>query len=166
MMISLLTGAAFMFNLAIEPWRAVNDGVMGGISSGQMSATTEGLLFHGTLSLENSGGFSSVRRLITEDLSQSRGMRLTIKGDKRTYQLRFREDDRFDGLAWRREFQTDGSVQTIEIEYAEFEAVFRGRVQRGQGSMDPAKIQQVGFLIADKQPGEFSLEILGWEVLL
>jgi monofunctional biosynthetic peptidoglycan transglycosylase len=92
-------------------------------------------------------------------------MRLTIKGDKRTYQLRFREDDRFDGQAWRREFQTDGDVQTIEIDYAEFEAVFRGRVLRGQGSMDPEKIRQVGFLIADKQPGEFSLEVLEWEVL-
>ena len=154
-----------MLNLSIEPWRVINDGVMGGMSSGRMSATAEGLRFHGLLSLENNGGFSSVRRLVSEDLSQTRGLRITVRGDERKYQLRVREDALFDGPAWRTEFQTDGTVQTFDFGYAEFEAVFRGRVLDGAGHIDPMKIRQIGFLIADKQAGEFSLEILGLDAL-
>ena len=43
-------------------WRIVNDGVMGGLSKGNISFTDGGtMVFKGNLSLENNGGFSSVR---------------------------------------------------------------------------------------------------------
>ena len=43
-------------------WRIINDGVMGGESQGKFYIDTEGNgIFEGTISLENNGGFSSVR---------------------------------------------------------------------------------------------------------
>jgi hypothetical protein len=43
-------------------WQALNDGVMGGISDGRFRITPDKTLeFFGTLSLENNGGFASVR---------------------------------------------------------------------------------------------------------
>jgi len=43
-------------------WQAVNDGVMGGVSDGRFRITDRQTLeFYGTLSLENNGGFASVR---------------------------------------------------------------------------------------------------------
>ncbi|HEY5775431.1 MAG TPA: CIA30 family protein, partial [Xanthomonadales bacterium] len=62
-------------NMDIEPWRSINDGVMGGLSAGGMSQTVEGLKFAGRLSLENNGGFSSVRRSVSQDLSKATAVR-------------------------------------------------------------------------------------------
>ena len=43
-------------------WRVVDDGVMGGLSKGNFGVSSGGILtFRGTLSLENNGGFSSIR---------------------------------------------------------------------------------------------------------
>ena len=161
----LAIGAAIMISNAADSWLPLNDGVMGGVSSGGMIDIEDGMQFRGTLSLANNGGFSSVRHLVTEDLSNSTGIRLTIRGDGRSYQFRIRQDGRFDGVAWRQEFQTDGSVQMLVLNYPDFVPVWRGRQVRDAGSIDSAQIQQLGFMIADKQPGDFSLSILKIELL-
>ena len=47
---------------AAEPgWTAVNDGVMGGVSRGGAKLIDGSLHFRGILSLDNNGGFSSIR---------------------------------------------------------------------------------------------------------
>ena len=47
---------------AAQAWQPVNDGVMGGVSDGRFKITDQGTMeFLGTLSLENNGGFASVR---------------------------------------------------------------------------------------------------------
>jgi hypothetical protein len=43
-------------------WSSINDGVMGGVSVGQIVKTAEGLRFEGRLSLENNGGFAPTRQ--------------------------------------------------------------------------------------------------------
>ena len=43
-------------------WQIVNDGVMGGLSKGNVEHTSDNIMhFWGTLSLDNNGGFSTVR---------------------------------------------------------------------------------------------------------
>lgn len=145
--------------LELEPWRAINDGVMGGVSSGEMVATAEGLRFQGVLSLENNGGFASVRRLLAVDLSGFDGVRVKIRGDGRTYQLRFRQDGGFDGVSWRAEFSTNGKWQSIELPFQRFEPVWRGRPVPEAGPLVAGQVRQLGFLLADKQPGVFGLDI-------
>jgi NADH dehydrogenase [ubiquinone] 1 alpha subcomplex assembly factor 1 len=45
-----------------KEWQTVNDGVMAGVSDGKFKITDKKTLeFYGTLSLENDGGFASVR---------------------------------------------------------------------------------------------------------
>lgn len=141
------------------PWQTVNDGVMGGISSSRMVKAAGALNFEGALSLENNGGFASVRRLVDTDLSQATRVRLEVRGDGRTYQFRFRQNDRFDGVAWRAEFTATESWQTVDLSFDEFIPVFRGRRVPEAGQLVPALIRQVGFMLADKTPGPFKLEI-------
>ena len=104
--------------MGLAPWRAINDGVMGGLSQGEMVAIDGGLRFQGVTSLENSGGFASVRRFVDADLGSAGSVRLEIKGDGRRYQFRLRTDDNYDGIAWRAVFDTDGSWQTIELPFS------------------------------------------------
>ena len=165
MIFLLAAGTVIMMSMSEESWYAVNDGVMGGISSGKMTVTDKQLLFHGELSLENNGGFASVRRPVNGDMKGSIGIRLTVKGDGRKYQLRLRQDRNFDGVAWRHEFSTDGSTQVLELKYTDFEPVFRGRLVKRAGPVVPGQITQVGFMIADKMEGPFSLSVLKIEVI-
>jgi hypothetical protein len=47
----------------VPGWQVVNDDVMGGVSTGKFDVTNGVASFRGKLSLENSGGFASVRSL-------------------------------------------------------------------------------------------------------
>lgn len=159
------TNSTCLMDMSIEPWLTVNDAVMGGLSSGGMVMLKEHLTFQGYLSLQNNGGFSSVRRPTQESFAHSNGIRLTVEGDGRRYQLRLRQDRNFDGIAWRREFITDGSIQLVELPFAEFEPVYRGQTVPNAGTLEPGLIRQIGFLIADKTEGAFSLSILKMEII-
>ena len=45
----------------VEPWRSINDGVMGGLSEGEIAWKDTVMLWSGQTSLENNGGFASIR---------------------------------------------------------------------------------------------------------
>ncbi len=146
----------------LQDWRVVTDGVMGGLSRGEIIMTDSGTaVFQGILSLENNGGFSSTRTLPRPyNLDGYDGITLRVRGDGNTYQLRLRLDDRFDGVAYRYSFQTEADQwMTVEIPFSECVPVFRGRELRDVDPVAPAKIQQIGFLVSDKQAGPFRLEV-------
>ena len=70
---------------------------MGGLSKGHGSFSDANTLrFFGKPSLENNGGFSSIR---TKDLNLGlqdyKGLAMRVKGDGRTYQLRLNTDSKF-----------------------------------------------------------------------
>ncbi|NND44936.1 MAG: CIA30 family protein [Xanthomonadales bacterium] len=156
-----LAAVSGMIGLELNPqaWRTVNDGVMGGVSSGQVTASDDGLRFSGELSLENNGGFASARRPISEDLSAAQAVRISVRGDGRRYQLRLRQDGRFDGIAWRAHFETGPDWQDIEIPLAAFEPVYRGRPVPDAGKLEPARLRQLGLMLADGTPGAFHVEL-------
>ena len=145
----------------VGAWRAVHDTVMGGRSDGGLTASGDGALFSGNLSLENRGGFASVRGpRRAYDLRGCNGARIEARGDARRFQLRFRTDDQFDGMAWRA-FCTPSPDEwrSFELPFANFEPVFRGRVLGAAGGLDPARIERVGIMLADKTAGPYRLEI-------
>ena len=87
-------------------------------------------------------------------------MLLQVRGDGKEYQLRLRTDDRFDGISCRYQFTTQkGIAQTVRASFTESEPVFRGRIIEGAAPLVPERVQQLGFLIADKQAGSFRLEV-------
>ena len=149
-------------------WRAVNDGVMGGVSRGGIQRTNENTgLFSGILSLDNNGGFASVRTdLGACDLSEEAGLEIRVRGDGRTYQVRLRTDDRFDGIAYRAEFATSKDEWTVaHIPFERFLPTFRGTRVTDAPPLDVSHTRQLAFMLADKRPGAFSLEIdyvRGW----
>jgi len=169
MIYSLAMSVAFMaivdISMDIEPWRSINDGVMGGRSAGGMEQSDEGLRFAGRLSLENNGGFSSVRRFVSQDLSGTSGVRIQVRGDGRQYQFRIRQSSGFNGVAWSAAFTSSEEWQQVDLGFDQFTPVFRGRSVPQAGPVVPSAIQQIGFLLADKDPGRFELEIRGIEFI-
>jgi len=143
-------------------WQVVNDTVMGGRSSSGMRSGSEGLVFAGDLSLENNGGFASVRRPMPDGLPEGADRFVVrVRGDGNTYKLRARTNGRFDGVSYERSFETvAGEVVEVELPLAEFRPVFRGRTVPGQPELAAAAVRQLGLLISDKQEGSFALEVL------
>ena len=146
----------------MDAWRIVNDGVMGGLSQSQMWLTDQNTaIFQGRVSLDNYGGFASVRAIQSSaKTSGHTGIRLRVKGDGRNYQLRLRTDNRFDGASYRSEFSTQqGKWTTIDMPFAEMVPTFRGRVLADYPAVDPAQVRQLGFLISNKVAEPFRLEV-------
>jgi monofunctional biosynthetic peptidoglycan transglycosylase len=152
-------------SLKTASWTVIDDGVMGGRSSGQVTWHGGRLVFHGQLSLENNGGFSSIRTSLDGSLDGIRAIRLTVRGDRRTYQMRLRQGQQFDGVAWRHEFPTSPEWQTLDLPLKDFRPGFRGRDVPEAGAVDAGAVCQIGFLVGDKIAGAFRLEIAAIEAL-
>ncbi len=142
-------------------WIAVHDTVMGGRSRGHLEVMDDLAVFTGHLNLDNGGGFASVRTLPRDfELAAATGLMLRARGDGRTYQVRLRTDTAFDGVAWQFSFPTtDGEWSTVLAPLQRFVPVWRGRPVTGHGPLDPGRIQQLGFLVAGGQAGDFRLEV-------
>ena len=151
----------YRFDRDVMPWRSINDGVMGGLSSGGMRLENGIAVFGGTLSLENNGGFSSIRSIPADHgLAGKNGLVLRVRGDGRTYGLRLRTNDRFDGPSYQAALPTrNGEWTEVSIPFENFEAVFRGRTLPRHPKLAPENIRTFGLIIADKQPGDFRLEL-------
>ncbi|MCH1509690.1 MAG: CIA30 family protein [Akkermansiaceae bacterium] len=144
-------------------WRVVDDGVMGGLSKGNFGVSDGGILtFKGMLSLENNGGFSSIRtERVKMDLSGADGLLVRVRGDGRTYQMRFGTDARFRGMeiSFMAEFKTSrGEWVEVKIPFDQFKGSFRGMNLKDE-VFDPSKVSRVGLLLADKNPGAFELNV-------
>ena len=148
-------------------WTAVNDGVMGGLSQSRPEITEAGnLLFAGNVSLENNGGFASIRHNAESmQVERGEGVMLRVKGDGKKYQFRIRTSDRFDGIAYKVDFETkEGVWLEFRFPWNVFIATFRGRTIEDAPALKPLNIRQIGFLIADQQEGSFKLEVQTLEV--
>jgi len=144
-------------------WMNVDDVVMGGVSDSAMQLTSDGTaVFAGNLSLENSGGFASVRTVLAQrNYADFDGFRIRAKGDGKRYSFRARNDERFDGVVYKSDFETvPGEWMEIDLPFAGFVPSFRGRTLNDAPPLDNANIVQIGLLISNKQEGAFRLEIV------
>jgi NADH dehydrogenase [ubiquinone] 1 alpha subcomplex assembly factor 1 len=143
-------------------WTAVNDNVMGGVSEGQHRITGGGTLeFTGTLSLENNGGFASIRsRPAGTNLAEFDGLLIRVRGDGKRYAFNLQTDVPIRAGSYRLNFETKASEwREIPLAFADFQATSFGEVIRDVPSLDPAKIRSFGLTISDKQAGPFKLEV-------
>lgn len=144
-------------------WFSVDDGVMGGVSHSGFSVINGIGRFHGEVSLENGGGFASVRRQPDDfepALTTAHGISLHVCGDGRTYQLRLKSTQLDDDSAYRVMFTPpqDG-WETQYLAWQDFEAVRRGTLLKDPLPLHPSSITQLGFLIADRTAGPFCLQV-------
>jgi len=140
-------------------WQPVNDVVMGGRSSSSFTVPETGTgSFTGEVSLENNGGFSSVRYPMADMPIEADGtIRILLKGDGKSYQFRVKHNRRYE-YAYIHEFETSGDWQEIEVPLGDMYPVYRGRrLNRPDFSHD--SIEEVAFLIGNGRPQSFRLLI-------
>ena len=143
----------------IKNWDVIDDIVMGGKSSGSFKLNTDGYgVFKGNVSLENNGGFSSVKykfpRILIENKSK---ISFKIKGDGKDYQFRIKENsaDRHSYISL---FSTTRDWQEIEIPLNNFHPSFRGK-KLDIPNFSEQHIEEISFLISNKNEENFELLI-------
>lgn len=159
---SLTSLVAFDGPKAADNWQAVNDGVMGGVSDGRFRITDDRVLqFFGTLSLENNGGFASVRTKPT-DLGLKAGdiIVVRVKGDGREYVLNLYTKSRRVAFSYRAPLPTTKDEwKEVEVALEDFVPTAFGRPVQGMGPVQADQINSLGFMLSDKQPGSFQLQV-------
>lgn len=143
-------------------WRIVNDGVMGGLSSSKVSVNDEGkIFFTGNVSLENNGGFASLRSPIKNyNFEEYSGIEIRIKGDGKKYSFSMKETSYFTGSFYTANFQTaKDEWLTLKIPFSSFAQYYFGREVLSNPTIPLNKIKEVSILIGEKQEGIFYAEI-------
>jgi hypothetical protein len=167
MMFSLSTPAnmkkiyTFSTQTNIKDWRIVNDGVMGGISNSSISLTDAGQgQFSGHVSLANNGGFASVQLNTSIKLAaHQKFIVLRVKGDGKRYEFRLKGATS-QSESYVHQFATTGEWETVKLAISEFYPQFRGR-KLDKPNFNFDGIEQLSFLIANKQEEDFKL-LIDW----
>jgi len=172
-MVKVILLSVFFFSVVAEPtviydfnsdsnpneWRVVDDVVMGGRSEGDFYINGNGHgVFTGKVSLENNGGFSSIRhRFETVNTEDYQKISIRLKGDGKRYQFRVksRTSDYYSYITY---FETSGEWQTVEIELSEMYATFRG-MRMDLPNYPGSSMEEISFLVGNKKAEEFKLII-------
>ena len=115
-------------------------------------------IFEGTVSLENNGGFTSVRYLT--DQRSTKGLahlHIRVKGDGKNYQFRVKSSIR-ERHSYVYEFETTGQWQEIAIPFDEMYPSFRGRTL-DMPNYPGEQLNECTFLIANQKNESFRLLI-------
>jgi NADH dehydrogenase [ubiquinone] 1 alpha subcomplex assembly factor 1 len=85
---------------------------------------------------------------------------IEVRGDNKQFKLSLFTDDGFDSVNYQSSFTpTGGDWEALRLPISAFIAAFRGRAIPGAPALDPARIRQVGLMIAARQAGPFALDI-------
>ena len=144
---------------AMRGWQVEDDGVMGGVSRGNIIHDKAGhLIFRGEVSLENNGGFSSIQNNFDPiDVSNYQHAILRLKGDGKDYRFIVESDPKARHY-YLTEFATSGDWQEIKIPLRKMYPVRRGN--RLDLPNYPAEtMSQVRLMIANGRAESFQLEI-------
>ncbi len=143
-------------------WEAIDDHIMGGCSQSKPEQIDKvGLRFSGRVSLENNGGFASIRSdSANYDLGQYSGLKLRLRGDGKSYKLSLRTDLFFDGISYQATFTTEHDTwQELYLPFDDFTATHHGVKLSTVAPLNTTRIESFGLFIADGQEGSFQLEI-------
>lgn len=146
----------------VQKWQAVNDGVMGGVSDGRFKITPDKTMeFSGRLSLENNGGFASVRtKPANFNIHAGDTLVVRVKGDGREYVLNIYTKSRRMAFSYRTALPTTKDEWTeVSVPLEDFIPTSFGNRVQGMRPVEPDQINSLGFMLSDKKPGPFRLEV-------
>lgn len=150
----------FTFDRADEAdWIVVNDGVMGGRSSGFVAVQEGTLRFTGTL-VTQGGGFTSVRARRTVDLTGEDGLELRVRGSGRPVEVELDDGTRGYGrtVSRRAPVPTTAEWTVVRVPFTAFRSSIFGRPVNAP-PMELSRIRSVGLYLLDGRDGPFRVEV-------
>lgn len=143
-------------------WSVVNDGVMGGLSRGSMKLTENSILFRGDISLDNNGGFSSLRRSFSEfDISNFNDIQIRYRSTGISLALTFAVSRRWYVPNYKVSLDgTSSKWKTTTIKLTDFKKHYIGKAMNEQLEKEALKeIIRIGLITDEKKYGSFEFEV-------
>ena len=147
-------------------WFVVVDGVMGGLSSGSLSVHDASMKMEGEISLENNGGFASLRtdyqnydlspysRVVIKYRSSGHDFAMTLNNFRRFWQPRFKA----------RLPNTQNEWSEVTIKFDDFKKMrFDEVLGAGPSPQELANIIRLGFISSEKKASSYSFEVASIE---
>ncbi len=147
----------------INNWRVINDGVMGGFSTGEISTKENIILYRGNISLANNGGFSSLKSPFQEiDLSDKNIVEIKMKGSginmaftielhKQFYKPYFKHDIKL---------TSTNTWETVRINLENFKEYIIGKPTYKKITKEElSNAIRIGFISNEKKESPFNYEI-------
>ena len=137
-------------------WGPLDDVVMGGVSESTLvlDPALGALVFRGTVSTRNSGGFASCRSRnwdVPVDLSPYDAIRLKVRGNGLRYKLTVRTEPGFDSVAWSASFDTaesrGGAWEEVDVPLASLVPTMRAAVVPGI-ALDRTRLQSLQIVLS------------------
>ena len=149
----------FNLNTELKNWNIVNDVVMGGQSRSLIELTKDGhARFSGRVSLENNGGFASVRyRFDQINIAGKKFVKILCKGDGSRFQFRLKGNSS-ESHSYRSEFKTSSKWETIKIRLNSMEPTYRGR-KPDLPNYKADNLEEISILIANAKEQDFEILI-------
>lgn len=155
---------AFDDPAAVAGWTTINDPVMGGLSTSTVTFGDGGLVFSGTVSLDNNGGFASTRGPQDPGIGQravgATALGVRARGDGKTYV--FKVDSEGRPWSYIQRLSTEAGVwRTYELPIGGFQAVGMrlDPAPYAPQTLDPSTVSRISIYILDKQQGPFELTV-------
>jgi hypothetical protein len=145
-----------------QDWQIINDGVMGGLSKGQAELSAETLIFKGSVSLENNGGFTSLRGPFKDyDFSNFEKMIIKYRSKGQDIAFRMQLDERWFMPNFKTNLpDTNHEWQTMTIELNEFGQYRIGKpTGKKMSPKDLADVIRLGFITNSKKASDFVFEV-------
>ncbi|MEO0450927.1 MAG: CIA30 family protein [Pseudomonadota bacterium] len=145
-----------------NPWQTVNDGVMGGLSSGGSVLEAGSLTFKGVTNT-NGGGFSSIRLSVPRGaIAGANYLKVHMKTDARAYSMTLRTNARSFGrrIAFRGPIlgAPESAWGDGIISFETLKASIWGRAVP-DAVFDPSKTVEIGLIIYDGKDGPFEMQL-------
>ncbi len=145
-----------------DDWFVVLDGVMGGLSTGEVEQSAESIIFRGSVSLENNGGFAScelrISLMIYRDIPT---VTVRYKSTGQDFALTLNKYKRF----WRPNYRinlpiTEGEWKTVTYNLSDFGTYRLGEPLEGHPDKDDlASIIRLGLISNTKAATDFEIEV-------
>jgi NADH dehydrogenase [ubiquinone] 1 alpha subcomplex assembly factor 1 len=143
-------------------WQVIVDGVMGGLSTGTKTLTDNSMVFSGSISLANNGGFSSLRSPFGQyDLSNYSTVEVRYRATEGKYTFMFETNKRF-YVPYFALFLpgTENKWTSVKVDLEDLLQVRLGeKTGATMSKRDMMEVIRIGFMKLDKQEGPFTIEI-------
>lgn len=148
-------------NTGGQDWNIINDGVMGGLSKGYVSYTDNTLLFNGSVSLENNGGFTSYKSPFSKvDLSSYETIEIRMRSTGQQIALTLETNRIWCRPYYKMDIPATDEWQVITMDLNDFDRYVIGRNTGEKLTKEAlANILRIGFTTNSKKASSFEMEV-------
>lgn len=146
-----------------QEWVLLSDNIMGGVTKSKIEYTSNSVLLSGNISLDNYGGFSSIRtKYKSVDLSQYNGIKIKFKSNNQKFAFTLEDNQNWTKPNYKREFspKKDDTWEEMIIYFKDFQEIVIGEPTGNTMKAKSLKnIVRMGIMTYEKKEGPFSLEV-------